>query len=112
VILPGLTIANIVFEDGTSPFKKWYRKQTGEAKAEIDVRLEQVKKRNYGDHRRLRKGVIELRIHFGQGLRVYGGEWKGTFFLLAFGGFKNTQQADIQTATDIWVAFTKAQGRK
>ena len=107
-----VTVENIILEDGTCPFKKWYRKQVSEAKAEIDVRLEQVKKGNYGDHRNLKRGVVELRVGFGQGLRVYGGVWKGTFFLLAYGGFKKTQQDDIQTATEIWVSFTKSQGKK
>jgi putative addiction module killer protein len=102
-----LVIEDLIFDDDRRPFRRWYRKQSSEAKAEIDVRLEMVKKRNYGAHRRLARGVIELKIDFGQGLRVYGGEWRGKFFLLIYGGFKKTQQEDIRLATALWVAFTK-----
>ncbi|MGH7443022.1 MAG: type II toxin-antitoxin system RelE/ParE family toxin [bacterium] len=107
-----LDIRYVEFEDGAIPYLKWFRKQSAEVKSEIDARLIQVRKRNFGDHRRLKRGVIELRFDFGQGLRVYGGEWQGLFFLLLHGGFKPTQQADIAEATRLWVAFTKSAGKK
>jgi len=107
-----LEIQYVEFEGGAIPYIKWFRKQTAEVKSEIDARLIQVRKRNFGDHRKLPRGVTELRFDFGQALRVYGGEWKGQFFLLIHGGFKPTQQADIKEATRLWVAFTKAAGKK
>jgi putative addiction module killer protein len=107
-----LEIEYVEFDGGYIPYIKWFRKQSAEVKSEIDARLVQVRKRNFGDHRRLPRGVIELRFDFGQALRVYGGEWKGRFFLLVNGGFKPTQQADIQEATRLWMAFTKAAGKK
>lgn len=107
-----LEIQYVEFEGGVIPYIKWFRKQSAEVKSEIDARLVQVRKRNFGDHRRLPRGVIELRFDFGHALRVYGGEWKEQFFLLVYGGFKPTQQADIQEATRLWEAFTKAAGKK
>lgn len=107
-----LEIQFVEFEGGAIPYLKWYRKQSAEVKSEIDARLIQVRKRNFGDHRKLKRGVIELRFDFGQALRVYGGEWKGQFFLLLYGGFKPTQQADIKEATRLWVLFTKSAGKK
>lgn len=107
-----LEIQYVEFEGGVIPYLKWFRKQSAEVKSEVDARLVQVRKRNFGDHRKLKRGVIELRFDFGQGLRVYGGEWKGQFFLLMNGGFKPTQQADIAEATRLWLAFTKSAGKK
>lgn len=94
-----LEIQYVEFEGGVIPYIKWFRKQSAEVKSEIDARLVQVRKRNFGNHRRLPRGVIELRFDFGHALRVYG-------------GFKPTRQADIQEATRLWVAFTKAAGKK
>ena len=102
-----LIIEDLVFGDRPSPFRRWYRKQGSVARAKIDARLEMVKGRNFGASRHLARGVIELKIEFGQGLRIYGGEWKGKFFLLLQGGYKKTQQEDIRIATDLWLAFTK-----
>lgn len=107
-----LEIRYVEFEDGQTPYLKWYRKQSANVKADIDARLVQVRKRNFGDHRKLKRGVIELRFEFGQGLRVYGGEWRGHFFLLIHGGFKAKQQDDIDEATRLWMAFTKSAGKK
>lgn len=107
-----LEIKYVEFEGGQIPYLKWFRKQSSEAKAEVDARLVQVRKRNFGDHRKLKRGVIELRFDFGQGLRVYGGEWQGQFFLLINGGFKGGQQEDIAEATRLWTVFTKAAGTK
>ena len=107
-----LEIEYVDFEGGAVPYLKWFRKQSAEVKSEIDARLIQVRRRNFGDHRRLKRGVIELRFEFGRALRVYGGEWKGRFFLLIYGGFKPSQQQDIQEATRLWLAFTKSAGHK
>lgn len=103
-----LEIRIVETAEGVSPYLRWYRRQSAELKAEVDARLVQVRKRNFGDHRRLAKGVIELRIHHGPGIRVYGGEWQGRFFLLLKGGQKAGQSADIDAATRLWLAFTKS----
>lgn len=56
---------------------------------------------NYGDHKRI-KGIVELRLHFGKGYRVYFGEDKKTIVILLFGGEKSTQEKDIKKALEYW----------
>ena len=47
-------------------------------------------------------GVLELRIFYGPGYRVYFSLEGDSVMLLLFGGTKGTQQQDVQTAfTDI-----------
>jgi putative addiction module killer protein len=106
-----LEIRAIELENGNSPYLKWYRRQAVEIRAEIDARLVQVRKRNFGDHRNLKRGLVELRFAVGKGLRIYGGEWRGRLFLLLQGGYKAGQSEDIAEATRLWVAFTKEAGR-
>jgi putative addiction module killer protein len=53
---------------------------------------------NWGDHRALGGGVIELKIDWGPGYRVYVGKIGNTLILLLCGGDKRTQQQDIELA--------------
>ena len=46
--------------------------------------------------------LIELRIHYGAGHRLYCGERGGTIVILLCGGTKRTQQRDIQQAKAYW----------
>ena len=48
-----LEIEYVEFDGGNIPYIKWFRKQSVEVKSEIDARLVQVRKRNFGDHRKL-----------------------------------------------------------
>ena len=47
-------------------------------------------------------GVYEMRVDYGPGYRIYFGKHGKTVFLVAFGGDKSSQQADIATAAAIW----------
>ena len=57
---------------------------------------------NLGDHKFCVDGVWELRIDVGAGYRVYYANEEGLVILLLGGGDKDSQQADIQRATDCW----------
>ncbi|WP_043685265.1 type II toxin-antitoxin system RelE/ParE family toxin [Castellaniella defragrans] len=69
------------------------------ARARIQARIGRLMLGNPGSHRRLEKGVIELKIDVGPGYRVYYVERSmGTIVILLAGGDKSTQDADIKTA--------------
>lgn len=54
-----------------------------------------------GDYKSVGQGVVELRLHFGPGYRVYCYEEKGTLLLLLIGGDKSTQKRDIRRAQEL-----------
>ena len=56
---------------------------------------------NAGDHRSVGQGVMELRISFGPGYRVYYTVKAATLVVLLAGGDKSTQAADIANAKAI-----------
>ncbi|MBI1925267.1 type II toxin-antitoxin system RelE/ParE family toxin [Candidatus Poribacteria bacterium] len=68
----------------------------------IRHRIARLRQGNLGDHRRLTGDLIELRIHYGAGHRLYCGERGGTIVILLCGGTKRTQQRDIQQAKAYW----------
>ncbi len=46
--------------------------------------------------------IFEMRIDFGPGYRVYFAKYGSAVFIVALGGDKSTQGADIAAAAQIW----------
>jgi putative addiction module killer protein len=83
----------------TEIYRDWIntlKDRTGRAR--IQVRVDRLAHGNPGKHRKLSAGVIELKIEFGPGYRVYYTEREGELIILLVGGDKSTQQQDIRTA--------------
>jgi len=62
---------------------------------------------NFGDCAALGNGVLEMRIHYGPGYRVYFTRRGEVVYLLLIGGDKSTQKRDIQRAKQIAEDFEK-----
>lgn len=67
----------------------------------IMARLSRVKAGNFGESRPVGEGVIELKIRFNQGFRMYVGI-DGHEVVLLLVGDKSSQDADIKTAKAYW----------
>lgn len=68
------------------------------ARLKIVQRTGRARQGNLGDHKGVGNGVIELRIHYGPGYRVYLTQRHGELIILLGGGTKKTQKADILQA--------------
>jgi putative addiction module killer protein len=68
------------------------------ARARVQVRVDRLVHGNPGHHRKLARGVCELKIDVGPGYRVYYIEHGDELIVLLAGGDKSTQRADIETA--------------
>jgi len=68
------------------------------ARARIDARLARVLGGNFADVESVGEGVLELRIDWGPGYRVYFARIAQVIVLLLCGGDKRTQQRDIASA--------------
>jgi len=64
---------------------------------------------NFGDCEALGNGVLEMRIHYGPGYRVYFTRRGEVVYLLLIGGDKSTQKRDIQRAKQIAEDFEKTE---
>lgn len=83
----------------TDSFIDWFRrlKDVG-ARARIAKRLARLEDGNFGDHAGVGEGVMELRLHFGPGYRVYYVERGAALVILLAGGDKSSQADDIEKA--------------
>ena len=68
------------------------------------ARLEQG---NLSNVKGVGEGVLEYRINFGPGYRVYFGRDGETLVILLTGGTKKRQQRDIQTAIGLWTDYRR-----
>src|ERR1700733_13448511 len=83
-------------------YRTWFAKLRDErAKARIDLRIERLARGNPGDVRFVGGGVLELKIDYGPGYRVYFMRRKEMIVLLLVGGDKRTQARDIDKAVEL-----------
>ena len=85
-----LEIRYYLAPDGRSPFEGWFSSQGN---------LSKVK--GVGE------GVLEYRINFGPGYRVYFGRDGETLVILLTSGTKKRQQRDIQAAIELWADYRR-----
>jgi putative addiction module killer protein len=99
-------------QQGREPFTEWIRNlKDRKTITRIYRRLKQVQGGNIGDYRALGNGLFELRLHFGQGYRIYYGKIEREIILLLAGGEKMSQQKDIKKAT-LCLQYYKNYGEK
>jgi putative addiction module killer protein len=84
---------------GGQPFVEWLGGlHDRQARARIEARLARIAVGNLGDVEPVGEGVLELRIDWGPGYRVYFSRAGKVIVLLLCGGDKKTQQKDIKRA--------------
>jgi putative addiction module killer protein len=71
----------------------------------IQARILRLAHGNPGQHRALTEGVVELKLDFGPGYRVYYVQRGRTLIVLLCGGEKASQQADIANALKLAAAL-------
>ena len=89
-------------DQGRNPFRRWFRRLDHNAAARIAVVLERMSEGNLGDVKPVGDGVMEQRLSFGPGYRVYFGRDGDTLIILLGGGDKRRQQRDIRDARSRW----------
>ncbi|MBI3552628.1 MAG: type II toxin-antitoxin system RelE/ParE family toxin [Elusimicrobia bacterium] len=89
--------------DGTVPFQDWIASLKDAAGRFIILRrIDRAAKGNLGDFRTVGGGIIELRVDFGPGYRVYAGLSGEELIILLCGGNKKSQDRDIANAHEYW----------
>jgi putative addiction module killer protein len=82
------------------------------ARAGLEARIARVAIGNFGDAEPVGDGVLELRIDWGPGYRVYFARLGQVVVLLLCGGDKTTQQKDIDRAKAYFDDYKARSARK
>ncbi|MDD3436023.1 MAG: type II toxin-antitoxin system RelE/ParE family toxin [Candidatus Gastranaerophilales bacterium] len=64
--------------------------------------MERIEVGHYGDFKRLKNSINELRFFTGSGYRIYFAEENEKIIILLNGGDKSTQEKDIKKATEYY----------
>ena len=92
--------------DGEEPFTKWLEGLSDKrARAKIRTKIDRVSLGNLGDYKSVGNGVVELRVDYGPGYRIYCGFEGQTLVILLCGGDKDSQDKDIQQAQTYWADY-------
>ena len=93
------------------PFEIWLRRlKDAKARAIIRERIARLTLGNAGDAKAVGGGVLELRVDFGPGYRVYYAEDGKRIVVLLCGGDKASQDADIKRAKIYWEDYRRLTG--
>jgi len=86
----------------TNAFDDWFASlRDFRARVRIQTRIDRLEMGNPGDSKAVGHGIVELRIDYGPGYRVYYIQRGAVLVLLLCGGDKSTQRADITRAKAI-----------
>jgi putative addiction module killer protein len=92
----------------TDAFRNWLRKlRDDKAAARIIARMRRLEQGNPGDAKPIGGGVLEMRIDYGPGYRVYYARRGPIVVVLLCGGDKRTQARDIERAKALAGALTE-----
>jgi len=87
---------------GRSPFASWLAALSPVAAAKVHAAIERMRRGHWGDVKPVGGGVLERRIDWGPGLRIYFGRQGERIVVLLGGGDKRRQSADIDAAKTRW----------
>jgi putative addiction module killer protein len=73
-----------------------------ENKRAYKIRVRRIESGLYGDCEPVGEGVLELRMFFGSGYRIYFAEEGNNIVILLCGGDKTSQKKDIKNAKQYW----------
>jgi putative addiction module killer protein len=98
--------------NGKSPFEEWFSGLDAQAAPKVTKALVRLEQGNLANAKGVGQGVLEYRIDWGPGYRVYFGRDGDVLVILLTGGTKKRQQRDIETAHELWADYKKRRPRR
>jgi putative addiction module killer protein len=77
---------------------------TKDVRATVVKRLDRIERGLLGDYKTLNDGIIEFRIDFGPGYRIYAG-LSGVLVIMLGGSDKSEQERTISIAKSLWKEY-------
>jgi putative addiction module killer protein len=106
MLQPVISINMYETPNGKCPFDEWFSGlRDRKTQMVVDARLTRLRQGNFGNFKSVGAGVLELKIAFGPGFRVYFGVDGNTVVVLLCGGDKGSQERDIRRAQEYWADY-------
>ncbi|MCY3620793.1 MAG: type II toxin-antitoxin system RelE/ParE family toxin [Gammaproteobacteria bacterium] len=105
-------IGEFVDARGNSPFGRWVDGLDRQATARVATALYRMEMGNLSNAKGVGGGVLEYRIDFGPGYRIYFGRDGDALIILLGGGTKARQQRDIEAAAALWREYRRNKRRE
>ncbi|MGA7409256.1 MAG: type II toxin-antitoxin system RelE/ParE family toxin [Bryobacteraceae bacterium] len=102
-----IEVREYVEPGGRSPFTRWLSALNVQAAAKVTTALERIADGNLSSVKSVGAGVLEYKIDFGPGYRIYFGRDGDQLVILLGGGAKKRQQRDIQDARANWEDYKR-----
>lgn len=93
--------------EGRNLYKDWFDRLNSQAAAKVATALTRLALGNVSNVKGVGSGVLELRIDFGPGYRVYFGKDGERLIILLGGGTKKRQQHDINAGVADWEEYKR-----
>lgn len=100
-----MDIREYLSADGYSPFAYWFGDLEPVAAAKVAVAITRMAAGNFSNVKGVGAGVLEYRLNFGPGYRIYFARDGETLVILLAGGTKKRQQKDIDSAQQRWADY-------
>lgn len=107
-----IEIREYIDPKGRSPYARWFNRLNAQAAAKVATALVRMEQGNLSNTKGVGSGVLECRIDFGPGYRIYFGKEGNTLIVLLGGGTKRHQQQDIETAREFWREYKRRKRRE
>ena len=91
--------------DDRQPFAEWFADLDPVARAKVVRVIARMEQGNLANVKSVGEGVLEYKIDFGPGYRVYFGRDGDVLIVLLTGGTKKRQQRDIKSAIALWADY-------
>lgn len=112
-MLPVGELELLMYQDthGWRPFAYWLQCLDLCAAQKVTDVLQRMAAGNLGDVKSVGAGVLERRINWGPGYRVYFGRDGARLIILLGGGTKQQQEHDIEEAHSKWADYKRRRQR-
>lgn len=97
-----MQILEYLDDEGRSPFGDWFDDLDAAAAAKVTAAITRLGGGNTSNVKGVGAGVLECRIDFGPGYRIYFGRDGEKIIILLAGGTKKRRQRDIELAQGRW----------
>lgn len=105
MLLFSVVIKEYIAANEKAPFTAWFDRLDSQTAAKVVAALARIELGNTSNVKSVGDGVLEYRIHFGAGIRIYFGKDGDALVILLGGGTKRRQQKDIEAAKIRWQQY-------